>query len=49
MQSPRLRQGVQAFFADMLHLDEFDHLEKDNLIYPAFDPQVVTMRGSNCC
>ena len=41
MQSPRLRQGVQAFFADMLHLDEFDHLEKDNLIYPAFDPQVV--------
>ena len=41
MQSPRLRQGVQAFFADMLHLDEFDHLEKDNLIYPAFDPQVI--------
>ena len=41
MQSPRLRKGVQAFFADMLHLDEFDHLEKDNLIYPAFDPQVI--------
>lgn len=41
MQSPRLRHGVQAFFADMLHLDEFDHLEKDNLIYPAFDPQVI--------
>ena len=41
MQSPRLREGVQAFFADMLHLDEFDYLEKDNFIYPAFDPQVI--------
>lgn len=41
MESPRLRLGVQAFFADMLHLDEFDHLEKDNLIYPAFDPQAT--------
>ncbi|MDG2243230.1 MAG: DUF1592 domain-containing protein [Rhodospirillaceae bacterium] len=41
MQSPRLRRGVQAFFADMFHLDEFDHLEKDNLIYPAFDPQAM--------
>jgi hypothetical protein len=41
MQSARLRHGVQAFFTDMLHLDEFDHLEKDNLIYPAFDPQVT--------
>lgn len=39
MSSPRLRKGVQAFFADMLHLDEFNHLEKDNLIYPAFDPR----------
>ena len=41
MKSSRLRDGVQAFFADMLQLDEFDHLEKDNLIYPAFDPQVI--------
>ena len=41
MQSPRLRHGVQAFFTDMLHLDDFDHLEKDNLIYPAFDPQAT--------
>ena len=39
MQSARLRNGVQAFFTDMLHLDEFEYLEKDNLIYPAFDPQ----------
>lgn len=41
MQSPRLRDGVHAFFTDMLHLDDFDHLEKDNLIYPAFDPQAT--------
>ena len=40
MQSPRLRNGVRAFFADMLQLDEFAHLEKDNIIYPAFDPEV---------
>jgi len=40
MQSPRLNDGVRAFFADMLQLDEFAHLEKDNLIYPAFDPEV---------
>ncbi len=40
MQSPRLHDGVRAFFTDMLRLEEFDHLEKDNLIYPAFDPEV---------
>jgi hypothetical protein len=40
MQSPRLRDGVWAFFTDMLRLEEFAHLEKDNLIYPAFDPVV---------
>ncbi|MBT8062047.1 MAG: DUF1592 domain-containing protein, partial [Gammaproteobacteria bacterium] len=41
MASPRLRDGVRAFFADMLRLEEFEHLEKDNQIYPAFDPEVV--------
>lgn len=45
MASPRLRQGVRAFFSDMLHLDELDHLEKDNLIYPAFDPKVNAEAG----
>ncbi len=40
MQSPRLLNGVRAFFSDMLMLDEFAHLEKDNLIYPAFDSAV---------
>ena len=41
MASPRLHDGVRAFFADMLRLEEFEHLEKDNQIYPAFDPVVV--------
>jgi hypothetical protein len=40
MQSARLREGVRAFFTDMLHLQELEHLVKDNLIYPAFDPAV---------
>ena len=39
MSSSRLRDGVRGFFADMLRLEEFEHLEKDNLIYPAFDPE----------
>lgn len=41
MQSPRLRDGVRAFFSDMLHADDFEHLEKDKLIYPAFDQEIV--------
>ena len=36
MASPRLKQGVRAFFTDMLSLDDFATLEKDTLIYPAF-------------
>ena len=40
MASPKLREGVRAFFTDMLHLEEFEYLVKDNLIYPAFDPEV---------
>ena len=40
MQSAKLREGVRAFFTDMLHLQELEHLVKDNLIYPAFDPAV---------
>ncbi len=40
MQSTKFREGVRAFFTDMLHLKELDHLVKDNLIYPAFDPEV---------
>ena len=40
MHSPKLRDGVRAFFTDALHLEEFEHLKKDNVIYPAFDPEV---------
>ena len=36
MASPRLHDGVQAFFADMLAFDAFEKLEKDSIIYPAF-------------
>ncbi|MDB5423798.1 MAG: hypothetical protein JWQ29_1214 [Phenylobacterium sp.] len=38
--SPRLEQGVRAFFVDMLAFDSFDNLAKDPLIYPAYRPQV---------
>lgn len=41
MQSRKLRDGVAALFTDMLHFEEFDHLEKDNLIYPALDPEAI--------
>lgn len=41
LRSPKLRQGVASLFADMLHLDGFDHLEKDAAIYPAFNSQAI--------
>jgi len=48
--SPRLTQGVRAFFGDMLGFDGFDTLAKDPIIYPAFvravmdDSQEQTLR-----
>ncbi len=39
--SPRLQDGVRAFFTDFLGFDEFEHLEKDGAIYPAFSPKVA--------
>ena len=36
MTSPRVKQGVAAFFEDMLEFERFDILEKDPVIYPAF-------------
>jgi hypothetical protein len=39
--SPRLDDGVRAFFSDLLHFDDFETLEKDARIYPAFTPAVA--------
>jgi len=39
--SPRLDDGVRAFFTDFLGFDEFAHLDKDGAIYPAFNPPVA--------
>ncbi len=36
MASPRVEQGIAAFFEDMLEFERFDILEKDPVIYPAF-------------
>ena len=34
MSSPRLEVGMRAFFDDMLEMDTFDIVSKDNLLYP---------------
>lgn len=39
--SPRLKTGIRAFFADMLEFSEFEFLEKDTAIYPAFGPAIA--------
>lgn len=39
--SPRMEQGVRAFFADMLLLEKFDSLSKDPVIYPYFNQDVA--------
>ena len=39
--SPRLEDGVRAFFADMLQLDQFDGLVKDTKAYPKFSQAVA--------
>ena len=40
MASPRLEEGVRAFFSDMLAYDQFGGLSKDSKIYPIFNPQL---------
>ena len=40
--SPRLEQGIRAFFADMLVTEGFSLLTKDPIIYPAFNSRVVS-------
>jgi len=39
--SPRLKDGVRAFFADMLEFDTFETLSKDTTLYPKFTFRVV--------
>ena len=41
MASHRLEAGVRAFFMDFLRFEEFETLEKDSIIYPAFTVQVI--------
>ena len=41
MASPRLSDGVRAFFNDFLRLDDVDNLSKDTLIFPAFTSTVA--------
>jgi hypothetical protein len=39
--SPRLENGVRAFFIDFLDFDQFDSLAKDAAIYPVFGEKVA--------
>jgi hypothetical protein len=39
--SPRLTQGVRAFFSDLLTFERFDTLAKDPTIYPAFTSAIA--------
>ncbi len=39
--SDKINDGAQAFFEDFLNLDGFETLNKDKLIYPAFNKQVA--------
>ncbi|MBM0105470.1 DUF1588 domain-containing protein [Steroidobacter sp. S1-65] len=40
--SPRLEDGMRAFFDDMLGFDDFDSLSKDPLVYPFFTGATAT-------
>jgi hypothetical protein len=39
--SPKVRQGVRAFFTDFLELDKFETLSKDSQIYPEYTSEVA--------
>lgn len=39
--SPKLEQGVRAFFADMLQFDAFENMAKDPATYPKFSQAVA--------
>lgn len=40
--SPRLEDGMRAFFDDMFAFDDFDTLSKDSNVYPSFTGLAVT-------
>jgi hypothetical protein len=42
LSSPRLEDGVRAFFDDMFAFDDFDVLSKDPTVYPFFTGATVT-------
>src|SRR6185312_12042951 len=39
--SPRLKDGVRGFFADMLGFDEFETLAKDAILFPKYSSKVA--------
>ncbi|MSO73148.1 MAG: DUF1592 domain-containing protein [Rhodospirillaceae bacterium] len=41
LDSPRLKRGTAAFFADMLAFEKFAVLEKDSTLYPAYSLEVA--------
>lgn len=41
VKSPRLEDGVRAFFSDMLMFEKFDDLAKDPVVYPRFNAEVA--------
>lgn len=41
LDSPRVVNGVRAFFADMLAFEEFEELSKDALLYPKFNREIA--------
>jgi hypothetical protein len=41
--SPRLKDGVRAFFADMLIYENFENLSKDPVIFPRFSAEVAKL------
>lgn len=41
VRSPRLEEGVRAFFADMLLFEKFEEMAKDQVVYPRFNADVA--------
>ncbi len=41
MTSPRVEEGMRAFFTDMFGLDDMDNVAKDAVIYPKYDALIA--------